>query len=35
MVALGFARASIEKLRTTVIANVEAWASGKPQNIVV
>ncbi len=30
-----YARSSIEKLRTTVAGNIEAWALGKPTNVVV
>lgn len=30
-----FARSSIEKLRRTVTANVEAWARGEDLNLVV
>lgn len=30
-----WARASIEKLRTTVAANIEAWARGEARNLVV
>lgn len=30
-----WARSSLEKLRSTVSANVEAWARGEPQNLVI
>ncbi len=30
-----WARASIEKLRTTVAGNIEAWAKGEERNLVV